>query len=737
MDESFVEDINNILNSGEVPNLFANDEWEKITSGVRPLAKDLGIPETKDNLKALFVSQVRENLHIVLAMSPVGSAFRVRCRMFPSLINCCTIDWYDRWPEEALQSVAKQFLEPLDFGDDPEVRETVLSGLVEMSSRVHTSVIDASDQFFAELKRKFYVTPKSFLELITLYLDMLQGKRDDMMTKVKRLEVGIKKLNETNALVDGMQAELTELQPVLEIKSKEAEAMLIQVSKDQAIANEKKIKVAKDEAAVKKTADEVQIIADDAKRDLEAAMPALSAAVKAVNSLSKGDIVEIKNFKTPPALVQMVMEGVCILLGAKPDWDSAKKVLSDTQFMNRLLNFDKDNIPPATMKKIIKYYEDPQFTPEAVERQSHACTSLCMWVRAMKVYDEVAKVVEPKKQILAESMAKLQDEQSKLQKIQDELAAVIAKVDELQATCDATVAEKQRLQDAADTTSKRLVRAGKLTSGLADEAVRWNSTVTVLREEYIALTGDVFLSAAFIAYNGPFTAGYRKTTCEGWVQQCAELSIPATMGFSLVKVMGDPVTIREWQLNALPVDDYSTENGILATKGKRWPLAVDPQAQANKWIRNIEASNGIKVSKGNDPAILRTLENAIRMGAPVLMEDVTEELDPSLEPVLQKQVFKQGGRKLIRIGDGDVDYNDEFKFYLTTKLPNPHYLPEVCITHYLLSLSLTLFPSLSPTLSLSSPLSYSLSHSLALSLCPHIGLHQGDHHQFHCDHGWP
>lgn len=91
--EAFVEDINNILNSGEVPNLFANEEWEKITSSVRPFCKDAGVLETKDNIKQLFISRVRENLHIVLAMSPVGSAFRVRCRMFPSLINCCTIDW--------------------------------------------------------------------------------------------------------------------------------------------------------------------------------------------------------------------------------------------------------------------------------------------------------------------------------------------------------------------------------------------------------------------------------------------------------------------------------------------------------------------------------------------------------------------------------------------------------------------------------------------------------------------
>jgi dynein heavy chain len=41
-----------------------------------------------------FIERVKANLHIVLAMSPIGDAFRNRLRMFPSLINCCTIDWF-------------------------------------------------------------------------------------------------------------------------------------------------------------------------------------------------------------------------------------------------------------------------------------------------------------------------------------------------------------------------------------------------------------------------------------------------------------------------------------------------------------------------------------------------------------------------------------------------------------------------------------------------------------------
>ena len=108
--ESFLEDVNNILNSGEVPNLYAADEVERIVSAVRPLAKAAGKLETRDAILQHYVQLVRENLHLVICMSPIGSSFRTRLLMFPSLISCTTIDWYNAWPEEALHSVARRFL---------------------------------------------------------------------------------------------------------------------------------------------------------------------------------------------------------------------------------------------------------------------------------------------------------------------------------------------------------------------------------------------------------------------------------------------------------------------------------------------------------------------------------------------------------------------------------------------------------------------------------------------------
>lgn len=91
-----------------------------------------------------------------------------------------------------------------------------------------------------------------------------------------------------------------------------------------------------------------QVVADDAKADLEEAMPALNAAIDSLKALNKNDIVEIKSFPKPPPLVQMTMEAVCILKGEKPDWDTAKRVLGDNNFMRSLEEYDKDNIPVGT-----------------------------------------------------------------------------------------------------------------------------------------------------------------------------------------------------------------------------------------------------------------------------------------------------------------------------------------------------------------------------------------------------
>eukprot|EP01083_Nonionella_stella_P245320 852816_1 len=351
IDERFLEDINNILNSGEVPNLFTeNDELQRIDEAVHPYMKEHDIAITPDATWNTFVQRIRDNLHLVLCFSPVGHLFRTRCRMFPSLINCCTIDWYSKWPKQALLSVSNQFL------SDLELPEEVKDNLCLMCEKVHSSVQLVSEQFFNELRRKVYTTPKSYLDMIKLYLKMLETKREELGQRRKTLYTGLTKLEEANSIVATLQDELTKLAPQLVVKQKEATELLAKIAVDQAEADKVKAKVEAEAAVVAKQAEETKIVQQDAQGDLDRALPALDAASSALNSLNKSDISEVKGMAKPPAGVVMVLEAVMILLKEKTAWDNAKKVMASASFLKTLQEFDKDNIPPKTVQNLKKKY---------------------------------------------------------------------------------------------------------------------------------------------------------------------------------------------------------------------------------------------------------------------------------------------------------------------------------------------------------------------------------------------
>lgn len=147
---------------------------------------------------------------------------------------------------------------------------------------------------------------------------------------------------------------------------------------------------------------------------------------------------------------------------------------------------------------------------------------------------------------------------------------------------------------------------------------------------------------------------------KNWCEQLKEKHIPVSNDYKLSHVMCDAVTIRSWQLYLLPTDSVSTDNAILCTLGERWPLLIDPQQQGNRWIKNTESENDIRIVKISllkvgENLWQKTLESSIRVGKPILLEDVGEELDPFLSPVLSKSVFEEEGALKIQLGDKKID----------------------------------------------------------------------------------
>ncbi len=274
----------------------------------------------------------------------------------------------------------------------------------------------------------------------------------------------------------------------------------------------------------------------------------------------------------------MVMQAVMILIGEKTDWNNVRSVLGDTQgFINKLLFYDVSKTPETVLSKVRKQFlSKPEFNSEEVGKKSQAAKCLCVWAISVSKFQTVLKKVEPKKKKFEEVQSILQKAQSELNQKMSEVNKVKEAVAKLEAECQRMQDEKDRLESDMDKCEKRMGRAEKLVVLLADEGVRWKETVASISLEIEQLVGNVFLSCACISYFGAFTGIYRQNLVSGWVKSCLDKGIPTSQDFSLIKIMGDPVIVRGWNISGLPTDQVSIENGILATKAQRWALCIDP-----------------------------------------------------------------------------------------------------------------------------------------------------------------
>lgn len=104
------------MNGRIVPDMFNNEDKERIFISLRRDASQQG-RVTNDKLAVfdLFKQRVNDHIHIAVSMTPSGTLFRQRCRVYPSLIDCCSIDWYDEWPSDALEAVGNVFLQSLEI----------------------------------------------------------------------------------------------------------------------------------------------------------------------------------------------------------------------------------------------------------------------------------------------------------------------------------------------------------------------------------------------------------------------------------------------------------------------------------------------------------------------------------------------------------------------------------------------------------------------------------------------
>ncbi len=234
--ESFLEDINSILTSGEVLNIYESEDIEKIVSEARAGAEAAtGGSCGREQVLNHYRRTVRDRLHIIMTFSPIGNLFRQRMLQFPSFSNCCTVDWFHRWPQTALLSVARRIFHQRahDIGGASNVEP-----VSRVCMTIHASVELESASFLQTMGRYNYTTPTSYLELLKLLTDTVAEQRAKQQAEVGRYEQGVSLLDNCSQQVALLQTELTELQPKLVKASRDTDELMESLKLDQKKAEE-------------------------------------------------------------------------------------------------------------------------------------------------------------------------------------------------------------------------------------------------------------------------------------------------------------------------------------------------------------------------------------------------------------------------------------------------------------------------------------------------------------------
>ncbi|TPX33478.1 hypothetical protein SmJEL517_g03633 [Synchytrium microbalum] len=691
-DEKFLVLINDMLASGTIPGLYPDDEVEGIISSMRGEAKAQGLIDTREVCWDLFIRTVRKNLKVVLCFSPVGNTLRSRCRKFPAIVNCTMIDWFDEWPEEALQSVATRFISTCDL-----VPNDLKGPVTKFMSFAHQSVNAVSRKYLLNEKRHNYTTPKSFLGLISLYKEMLEKKSLELIRAMERLENGLTKLQSTASQVDDLKAKLASQEVELNAKNEEANRLIERVGIDTEKVNKEKAIAAEEERKVDGITKDVSAKAESCQKDLGAAEPALAAAAAALNSLNKANLTELKSFGSPSDEVVNVVAAVMVLLSppgkiAKDrSWKAGKNMMAKVDaFLESLINFNKENIDKSNLDALEPYLANPNFTEEFMKSKSLAAAGLCAWVVNIVGFYRVFCDVEPKRAALEAANAELNSSQAKLRDIQSKIAELDRNLGDLKAKFEKATADKLRCEEEAKSTQETIVLANRLVNGLASEKVRWSDAVGRFKEQEKTLAGDVLLSAAFVSYVGCFSKRYREELLqEQWLPtlRASDCNIPLSADVDPLSILTTSAEIAKWNNEGLPNDRVSLENATMVTTCKRWPLVIDPQLQGVTWIKNREGAS-LKTVRLGERGYLDKIEKAVSSGDTVLIEDMGESIDPVLNPILGRETIKKG--RYIRLGDKEVEYDARFKLVLQTRLPNPHYPPEIQAQTTLINFTVTL-----------------------------------------------
>ncbi|KAL1512644.1 hypothetical protein ABEB36_002203 [Hypothenemus hampei] len=695
LDSSFLERMNTLLANGEVPGLFEGDEYTTLMTQCKEGAQREGLMlDSNDELYKWFTQQVMRNLHVVFTMNPSTDGLKDRAATSPALFNRCVLNWFGDWSDGALYQVGIEFTNRLDLDRQnwkapdflpaackfvpptPTHREAVINACVY----VHQTLHKANHRLAKRGGRTMAITPRHYLDFIHHFVKLHNEKRSDLEEQQLHLNVGLNKIAETVEQVEEMQKSLAVKSQELQAKNEAANAKLKQMVKDQQEAEKKKVQSQEIQQQLAEQTIHIEQKRTEVMADLDQVEPAVIDAKIAVKAIKKQQLVEIRSMSNPPAIVKLALESICLLLGENAtEWKSIRAVIMRENFINTVVqNFNTEDISDDVRDKMkAKYLSNPDYNFEKVNHASNACGPLVKWAMAQIQYADMLKKVEPLRQELDSLETQAETNKKRGEEVKNLISQLELSIASYKEEYAQLIAQAQAIKTDLENVQGKVDRSIALLKSLVIERERWEATSETFRAQMSTIVGDVLLSAAFISYGGYFDQHYRQNLFTTWCQHLTQAAIQYRPDIARTEYLSNPDERLRWQANALPSDDLCTENAIMLKRFNRYPLIIDPSGQATEFIMNEYKDRKITKTSFLDDSFRKNLESALRFGNPLLVQDV-ENYDAILNPVLNRELRRTGGRVLITLGDQDIDLSPSFIIFLSTRDPTVEFPPDIC-----------------------------------------------------------
>ncbi len=513
------------------------------------------------------------------------------------------LDWFGDWSDEALFQVGSEFTRNTDL-DDAEYRAPEFfppgtlelpqplshrSAVVSSMVFVHNSIDDANKRLAKRTGRVNYLTPRHYLDFIKHFVTLLGEKRNDLEESQLHLNVGLQKLKETEEQVSTLQASLNAKNKELEAKNLLSQEKLKQMMADQRIAEQKQVQANELKGKIDVQNEEIKVRKARAEADLAKAEPAVLEAQKAVNSIKKSQLDEIRALGNPPAAVKNTLEAVCIMLGEKtaPPWAQIRKLMMDSNFIPSIVNFDSKKIS-AKQRQTLRdeYFSDPNFNFEMVNRASKACGPMIVWMSAQLAYSDILDRIQPLRNEVAALEAQADELKHKQAEITGTLEQLQASITRYTNEYAVLVSDAQEIKNEMIKVKTKVERSIALLQNLGSERGRWETESRHFHAQMATIVGDCMLTAAFLAYIGFFDQTVRASLMIKWNRHLESAGVKFRPDMNIIDYLSHPDERLQWQANALPADELCIENAILLTRFNRYPLVIDPSGQAAEFLLN-------------------------------------------------------------------------------------------------------------------------------------------------------